>query len=82
MIKSRYCPECNVDSIYDFYCDYCGKDLIKNFLGVPITVDYSCGHDLDGTINHFCDNECLIKFHQDEMSKQNPNNPFITGKEN
>jgi len=81
MLKLKHCPECGYANGYDYFCDNCEKDLLKKLQGVPLTVEYSYGHDLDGTVNHFCSNECLISFHVDEINKQTPDDRFITGKE-
>jgi YHS domain-containing protein len=56
---------------YDYYCDTCGIELIKEIHGVPITVEFSYGHVLDGAEYHFCANKCLWDFISRELQKEN-----------
>lgn len=63
---------CNrgINHVVGYKCDTCGEDLLVKFLGVPITINFSYGHDLDGSEYHFCAYSCLLKFITDELHKQ------------
>jgi hypothetical protein len=62
-----------------FKCDTCGDNLITKHLGIPITISFGFGHNLDGEKYHFCSNRCLLKFIIAEENKENPRNDIITG---
>ena len=52
-------------------CDTCGKDnLTGDSSQVPIQLEFSYGHDLDGTSYDFCSYECLFKFITAENAKE------------
>ena len=53
-----------------YECDTCGTDLPKEFLGVPITVNFGYGSPLDGLEAHFCDFKCVNLFFIGELKKQ------------
>jgi len=64
----------------DYYCDTCGKELLVEFLGVPISVDFGYGHELDGEEYHFCTYTCLLQFITAELKKtQSKDERFIYG---
>lgn len=63
------CIECNNISETNYYCDTCSDNIITKCLGIPITVDFSFGHDLDGEEYHFCNNKCLSIFINEELKK-------------
>jgi hypothetical protein len=70
MIEKHVCGECG-SSIGDHYrCDTCGKDLIIEYLGIPITLSCGYGSPLDGTEYHFCDSICLLDFISAEQKKE------------
>ena len=51
-------------------CDTCGKSTEQgNF--IPIRVEFSYGHDLDGITYDFCSYKCLIDFINAEIKKEN-----------
>jgi hypothetical protein len=54
---------------YEYCCDTCGIDLLREMYGVPITVEFSYGHELDGEAYHFCGYECLSNFIAGELNK-------------
>jgi len=56
----------------EYTCDTCGKKLnfAEEQIGVPITVEFSYGHYLDGTDVHFCSDECLIKYIEQNKEKK------------
>jgi YHS domain-containing protein len=58
---------------YEYYCDTCGIDLYKEIYGVPITIEFSYGHPLDGSEYHFCNYTCLLQFIIAELNKEKPN---------
>jgi YHS domain-containing protein len=60
-------------------CDTCGDNLITKFLGIPITISFGYGSNLDGEEYHFCSYKCLLKFVLNENKKENPRNDIITG---
>jgi len=55
---------------YEYLCDTCGKDLLKDVYGVPITVEFGYGSELDGEDYHFDNYSCLLKFITAELRKQ------------
>ncbi len=66
---------------YEYHCDTCGIDLLKKIHGIPIEINFSYGHELDGEEYHFCGNRCLLKFIIAEENKNNPRD-IITGGKN
>jgi len=76
----RECQECGYFYGDTYSCDTCGKDLLSEFFGIPLTLDCSYGHYLDGTEYHFCNFSCLLQFISKELVKVNPR-PIITGQE-
>jgi YHS domain-containing protein len=72
MKKDKFCKHCNQIYTNQFLCDTCGKDLIKEHLGVPITTEFSYGSELDGEIYHFCGYTCLLQFITAELKKTQP----------
>jgi YHS domain-containing protein len=70
MRKERTCDCCNKVVKDDFFCDTCEEDLLTKYLGVPITINFSYGHELDGSEYHFCNFSCLLKFIATELMKQ------------
>jgi len=63
-----------------FKCDTCGDNLITKHLGIPITISFGFGHNLDGEKYHFCSNKCLLKFIIAEENKENPRKDLEFGK--
>lgn len=55
---------------YEYYCDTCGNQLE---IGVPITISFGYGHNLDGEEYHFCNYQCLLPFILGELKKENKN---------
>ena len=53
----------------EYYCDNCGRNLLKDYLGIPITIDFGYGHILDSEQYHFCHNHCLLVFINEEIKK-------------
>jgi hypothetical protein len=70
MEKEIKCQECGQKTSSDYLCDTCGENLIDKFLGVPVTISFSYGHELDGESYNFCDYKCLLKFIIAELRKQ------------
>ena len=70
MKKLTICNECNHTSETNYYCDTCSDNLITKCLGVPITVSFSYGHELDGEEYHFCNYTCLLNFIVNELKKE------------
>jgi len=70
MRRARICDCCNQPVLADFICDTCGEDLLTKYFGVPITVNFSYGHPLDGSEYHFCNYKCLLQYVARELSKQ------------
>jgi YHS domain-containing protein len=70
MKVAKWCDACNQSVIATFNCDTCGEDLRVKYYGVPITVEFSYGHPLDGSEYHFCNYSCLLKFIVSELGKQ------------
>ena len=65
-VKCQHCGSI-MDTFYT--CDTCGEDLLMKHHGIPITVEFSYGHELDGTEYHFCCYQCLLKFVIEELKK-------------
>jgi len=80
MKKTKRCKHCQSSFGDVYFCDNCSKDLLKDCCGIPITISFSYGHDLDGEEYHFCSNECAAVWFTDEMNKNNPETRFIFGK--
>ena len=72
MKKNVVCEDCGGHGFEEYNCDTCEKDLLSAFHGIPITVDFSYGNELDGSTYHFCDYKCLLRFITQELRKQNP----------
>jgi hypothetical protein len=51
-------------------CDTCGKST-EDGNSIPIRIEFSYGHNLDGAIYDFCKYECLRKFIIEELKKEN-----------
>jgi len=83
-IEEHICKECGINHIISetIICDTCGKDIIEEKWGIPITINFGYGSELDGNEYHFDDLKCLLSFTLDEMKKENPENRFEYGKEN
>jgi YHS domain-containing protein len=69
MKKDITCPQCNSVSSTEILCDTCGKNLVAEFHGVPITTEFSYGHPLDGSEYNFCNYRCLLRFIVAELNK-------------
>jgi YHS domain-containing protein len=69
MKKDTECIECGGIAEINYYCDTCRDNLITKFLGVPITVTFSYGSNLDGEEYHFCGYKCLLDFIVNELKK-------------
>lgn len=70
MKKERICEYCGeAAKIGEYFCDTCSKDLIGEFHGVPISVEFSYGSPLDGEEYHFCNYRCLLQFIVKELRK-------------
>jgi YHS domain-containing protein len=72
MKKEIFCNKCNGKVGINYYCDTCSNNLITKYYGIPITIEFSYGHNLDGTEYHFCDYQCLLQFISEELKKQQP----------
>lgn len=70
MKKETICTECNHISEINYYCDTCSDNLITKYSGIPITVSFSYGSDLDGEEYHFCSYKCLLEFIVAEEKKE------------
>ena len=82
MKKEKICKTCQRNTIDDYLCDTCGKDLKKKYIGIPITLEFSYGHELDGETYHFCNYTCLLQFITAELRKTQPKETrFEYGKE-
>jgi len=79
MIKKKYCKTCKTEIVTDFVCDNCRKNLLKEYYGVPITVEFSYGHALDGEIRHYCSDKCLLN--ACNLYIKNSDDRFIYGKQ-
>lgn len=79
MINITECKECGGEE-KQYLCDTCGVDLLFENLGLPVTISFGYGSELDGEEYHFCNLNCLKKFINDEISKDKPkDNRFIFG---
>jgi len=77
MKKENKCKECG-GSFEKYLCDTCGANL---FLGVPITLSFGYGSNLDGSEEyHFCNYKCLLQFTLGELKKENPRTNIEFGK--
>lgn len=76
MIKRKRCKHCNSFYENNYLCDTCGRKL---YIGIPITLEFGFGADLDGEKYHFCNHKCLLDFVQAEFKKKE--NRFIYGEE-
>jgi len=70
MKKQMQCTECGQQSNSDYYCDTCGDNLITKCQGIPITISFGYGSNLDGEEYHFCNYQCLLKFIVEELKKE------------
>lgn len=70
MKKEIICNECSHISETNYYCDTCSDNLITKYLGIPITVSFSYGSDLDGEEYHFCNLKCILDFILNEQKKE------------
>jgi endogenous inhibitor of DNA gyrase (YacG/DUF329 family) len=50
-------------------CDTCGKSTLNGDY-VPVRIEFSYGHDLDGASYDFCSNQCLLDFINAELKKE------------
>lgn len=67
-----------LEQVTDYKCDTCGKTTKKgNF--IPIALDFSYGHDLDGNNYDFCSLKCLLEFVINEYLKENPRKNITFG---
>lgn len=80
MKKNKRCEECGGHNFEEYNCDTCEKNLLSAFYGVPITVEFSYGHELDGSEYHFCNYKCLLRFITQELRKQSKDERFEFGK--
>ena len=58
------------NTIIGLKCDTCGKCNFGFGNFIPIKIEFTYGHDLDGAHYDFCSNECAIKFLTDELKKE------------
>jgi YHS domain-containing protein len=58
-----------VNQVIGIKCDTCGKNTQENSY-VPIHIEFSYGHDLDGATYDFCSYECILKFITEELKKE------------
>ena len=79
MIKYKACKKCGHNKEVEFLCDTCGKEMLKGCQGIPITVEFSYGHPLDGETYHFCSNSCAAQFLQEEEAKLTSRNNIEFG---
>jgi len=70
MKKEIICTECNHIAETNYYCDTCSDNLITKYLGIPITVSFGYGSDLDGEEYYFCNLKCLNQFIEAENKKE------------
>jgi len=56
----------------EILCDTCGKSDNNGEL-IPIRIDFSYGHSLDGEKYDFCNYSCLLKFIIEEIKKEKKN---------
>jgi len=70
MKKQIQCTECGQQSNPDYYCDTCSDNLITKYYGVPITISFSYGSNLDGEEYHFCSLTHLNQFVEAELKKE------------
>lgn len=70
MKKIIQCTECGQDSQPDYFCDTCGENLVTKFHGIPITISFGYGSNLDGEEYHFCEYKCLLRFIIEELKKE------------
>jgi YHS domain-containing protein len=73
MLKQIKCPECNCIKKTQRICDTCGCDDMKEgkYRGLPIDVEFGYGSILDGNNYCFCTLQCLKKFVDAEIEKEN-----------
>jgi len=50
-------------------CDTCGKSTQEGN-SIPIRIEFSYGHDLDGAYYDFCSYQCVIDFINNEIKKE------------
>jgi len=50
-------------------CDTCGTNILIEFNGIPVTVEFGYGSGLDGESFEFCNLKCLSVFINEELKK-------------
>jgi len=81
MRNREKCESCGGYFKESYSCDTCGDNIITKCQGIPITISFGYGSDLDMEEYHFCGYKCLLKFILDEMKKENPRTYLEFGKE-
>lgn len=61
-----------VNKLIGHKCDTCGKSTEQGE-SIPIRIEFSYGHDLDGAYYDFCNYDCLLKFVIEEIKKEKGN---------
>ena len=61
------------NTIIGHKCDTCGQDDLQYGNFVPIHLNFSYGHNLDGASYDFCSYKCLLQFIIAELKKENKN---------
>lgn len=62
----KHCDKCGKDEHIGYRCEVCGK----KFSYETITVSFGYGHSLDGEEYHFCSDECIYSFFEQEIKKE------------
>jgi len=73
MIKEIKCPECNHTKEEQRICDTCGCSEFQEgrYHGMPVNILFGYGSQLDGNSYCFCSLQCLKKFIDAEIDKEN-----------
>ena len=73
MLKQIKCKECNSTTDSQRICDTCGCNDFKEgkYYGMPIDLEFGYGSQIDGNEYCFCSLQCLKKFIDAEIEKEN-----------
>lgn len=77
MKKETECIECGKIAEVNYYCEVCGINLMTKYLGIPITISFGYGSNLDGEEYHFCYESHAVRFLEMEITKNNPINHAV-----
>lgn len=63
---TKTCKECGLSRCDGYKCDNCSKGMFYH----TIAVTFGYGHSLDGEEYHFCSDECIYSFFEQEIKKE------------